>query len=225
MIVGNGLIASSFIGLNNHEDCLIFASGVSDSNETSLKEFNRERVLLLNSLKQNKELKFIYFSSILVGISNNEYYNHKMEMENIIKDMSNNYIIFRVPQIIGVDGNKNNLIKTLANSIKTNTEIIVYKDVDRSLVDVEDIVRIVDYCKDKIVSQIVYFSDIEKINVIDLCYHIGTYLNKEPILDIKNNPDIKNWYVNNSEIIDKAIYSLKINKEGYTYKVIKKYIK
>lgn len=225
MIVGNGLLATSFISLDDYKDYLIFASGVSDSNETSSKEFDRERDLLLTCLNENKELKIIYFSSILVGVSDNKYYNHKLEMENIIKNTSNNYIIFRVPQIIGFGGNKNNLIKTITNSIKKDLEITIYKDVDRSLVDVEDIVKVVNYCKDKIVRQTLYFSDIEKMSVTNLCNQIGLYLNKKPILKVKNNPEIKNWNVNNSEMIDKAISSLSINKNDYTYKIIKKYIK
>jgi nucleoside-diphosphate-sugar epimerase len=224
MIIGNGLLATGFIGLDGYNDYLVFASGVSDSNETSSKEFDREKELLLTCLNENKDLKIIYFSSILVGVSDNKYYNHKLEMENIIKSTSNNYIIFRVPQVIGLDGNKNNLIKTITNSIKKDLEITIYKDVDRSLVDVEDIVKVVNYCKDKIVRQTLYFSDIEKMSVTNLCHHIGFHLNKEPILKVKNDPEIKNWYVNNSEIIDRAI-SLLIDKNGYTDKIIKKYIK
>ena len=62
MIVGNGLIASGF--LESKEDfskCVIFASGVSDSKEIKLEEFDRERNLIIKTINENQNEKFIYF--------------------------------------------------------------------------------------------------------------------------------------------------------------------
>ena len=111
MIVGNGLLANGFIEESfDHKKFIVFVSGVSDSKKTNEEDFNREKTLLLKTILENKLLKLLYFSSILTGIQDNRYYQHKLEVEDIVKKNSKDYIIFRVPQIIGKGGNKNNLV-------------------------------------------------------------------------------------------------------------------
>jgi len=225
MIIGNGLLASVFIDSDiNYDDFIIFASGVSDSKQTNQNEFNREKELVLKTLVENKELKFIYFSSILADISNNDYYNHKLEIENIIKDKSNNYIIFRVPQIIGRNGNKNNLVNFLKNAILKDDEITIFENVKRALLDIDDLINIVNYCKDKVNSSVINISDVEKISVFDLVTIISNHLNKESTIKIVVNENDNNWLVKNSEIVDESISNLDIKTNGYTNKIIKKYI-
>ena len=61
MIVGNGLIAKSFLkkyGKDNN--IIIFASGVSNSKETNPDNFKREEDLLVSFLKTYPQIKFIY---------------------------------------------------------------------------------------------------------------------------------------------------------------------
>ena len=107
MIIGNGLIANAFKNYcSDFEDFVIFASGVSDSNEIDDAKFNRERELLINTIKQNPDKKIIYFTSVLTTTDENKYYNHKKEMAEIIINSKNEYIIYRVPQLIGKNGNQ-----------------------------------------------------------------------------------------------------------------------
>lgn len=226
MIIGNGLLGNCFTNnLSNHEKYIIFASGVSNSKETNVIKFKREKDLILKTLKHNTNLKFIYFSSILTGVSNNEYYNHKLDIEKIIKTESNNYIIFRIPQVIGESGNGNNLVNFLKNSIINNSEITIYENIKRSLIDVVDVVNIVNYCKDKVSCETIYVSDIEKIDVIDLVNKISFKLNKTPIIKIDNNVSDNNWIIENSVIVDESIINIGIKKIGYTDTIINKYIK
>ena len=60
MIVGNGLIASSFIKHDN-DDVIIFASGVSNSLETNQDKFDREIDLLKSymNIRDKKLIKII----------------------------------------------------------------------------------------------------------------------------------------------------------------------
>ena len=46
-----------------------------------------------------------------------KYYHHKENMETIIESSALNYIIFRLPQVVGNGGNKNNLINFLFRHI------------------------------------------------------------------------------------------------------------
>jgi nucleoside-diphosphate-sugar epimerase len=223
MIVGEGLIATGFeSSKEDYSNYIIFASGVSNSKETSDIEYNREKNLILKTIEEKKDLKIIYFSSILVDITKNKYFENKLDIENIIKHNSNNYIIFRIPQIVGKNGNPKNLINHIKNSILNEDEIVINSNVERSLLDIDDLVSIVDYCKDKTNCETLKISGVEKIKVFTLCELIGNLLNKKPILKIVDNIEYDNWNVRNSNLISDAI--IKINSINYTYNVLKKYI-
>ena len=183
MIVGNGMIASEFsLNSENYLDAIIFASGVSNSNETNENEFNYEKKLLLKTINENRELKLIYFSCMLVEILNNDYYKAKLDIEELIKNEASDYIIFRLPQIIGNNGNPTNLANYIKYSIINDVEIIVYGDAERALVDVEDLVNVVNYCKNKISCETLNFSYVEKFSTADIG---GTDLESEKIPDYK----------------------------------------
>jgi hypothetical protein len=226
MVVGNGLIGSSFKKSKKlNSETIIFASGVSSSAANSDKDFKREKDLILDTLSKHSNLTFIYFSSILAGVSGNDYYNHKVDMEELIKSKSNNYIIFKVPQIIGFNGNDNNLIKYLSNGIKNNTELILFKGIDRALVDVDDIVNIVNYCNGNVMCDTVYLSHIEKLNIVDIALQISNNLDIDALITLTEGEDISNWDIANSDIIVDAISHLNIATHNYTNNIIKKYIK
>jgi hypothetical protein len=224
MIVGNGLLANGFIEESfDHKKFIVFVSGVSDSKKTNEEDFNREKTLLLKTISENKGLKLLYFSSILTGVQDNRYYHHKLEVEDIVKKNSKDYIIFRVPQIIGKGGNKNNLVNYLKQSLINGEEIVIFKNTYRSLIDVIDLVRIVNYCKNIVSCDIVYVSNVEKIMVLDLLKNMSTFLGVVPkykLIDGQSN----NWTIENSDIINEAVINLKITTHGYTNKIIKKYI-
>lgn len=226
MIVGSGLLSSEFVKFSHRfNEYLIFASGVSNSKETNIHNFNREKELLLTTLNNNPDLKLIYFSSVLTNIIDNDYYRHKLEVEDIIKNKSKNYIIFRIPQIIGLNGNQLNIVNFLKNSIKNENEILVYKDVYRSLIDIEDLVKIVMYCMDKTNNSLLFLSDVEKITVKDLSIKIGNILNKPVKMSELPSLENLNWSRTNDELINQSFDFLKISKNGYNDKILKKYIK
>ena len=224
MIVGNGLLANGFIEESfDHKKFIVFVSGVSDSKKTNEEDFNREKTLLLKTISENKGLKLLYFSSILTGVQDNRYYQHKLEVEDIVKKNSKDYIIFRVPQIIGKGGNKNNLVNYLKQSLISGEEIIIFKNTYRSLIDIIDLVRIVNYCKDIVSCDTVYISDIEKIMVLDLLKNMSIFLGVNPKYKLIEGND-NNWSIKNSSIVNEAILKLRITTGGYTNEIIKKYI-
>ena len=226
MIIGSGLLSSEFTKFSNHfNEYLIFASGVSNSNENNIDNFNREKELLLTTINNNQNLKLIYFSSVLTGIINNDYYQHKLEIENIIKQKSKNYIIFRIPQIVGLDGNQFNIVNFLKNSIKNQNDVLSYNNVYRSLIDVEDLVKIVIYCMDKTNNDLLFLSGIEKITVKDLSIKIANILNKQIKINEVDSPENLNWSSINDSLIDESLKFLQISKDGYNDKILKKYIK
>lgn len=224
MIVGSGLISSAFLRLSSESlknDFVIFASGVSNSSENDVDGYLREQKLLEEIIKDS-ETPIIYFSSVLASIVETPYYNHKLNMENILKNSSKEYLIFRIPQVVGFGGNKNTLLNFLKCSINTKQVIKTNKIVERAIVDVDDLVKIVDYCKSFLGTLTI--SKIEKIKVIDLCILIGDRLEKPPVLNILNSNQFEDWYLENSKEIDEAIKDLKIQVCGYTERLVEKYI-
>ncbi len=148
MLLGNGLLAKMFIEYQEDPSLIIFASGVSNSSDTSQVNFDREKKLLIKTITENKAKKIVYFSSCDVIYANKidiPYYFHKIEMEKIIQTHAQQYHIFRLPQIIGYSENRNSLLNFFIESIKSQTEIKIFKNAYKSLIDIDDIYNISKY--------------------------------------------------------------------------------
>lgn len=223
MVVGNGSIAKVFI--NDYQDddsVVIFASGVSNSNENNESEFSREHMLLSKILVSHPNLKLVYFSSIYSTLVDSPYYNHKLKMENFINENFKNFIIIRLPQVISTNGNKNNLINYFVESLKNNKIVSIQKNVNRAIVDIQDVKNITK----KIIldenNKILNFSHIEYVDVLDLFLSISNILNIKPKYNLID-PVFEIPKIDNSlEIIN--IIKQKIEKTNYTNKILKKYI-
>ena len=183
MVIGNGLISKSFKEYFDEDNSiLIFASGVSNSQETDSNNFLREKKLLTETIEKNLDKQIIYFSTILIDFKSNPYYTHKKEMEILIKNLSNNYLI-------------------------------------------KDVVNLVKYCIGKIKCETLYINGIEIISIVDLVDKIAYILNNKVSIKIINNIEDNNWVTLRSNIFNDYINTLKIDNNGYTEKILKKYIK
>lgn len=141
MIIGNGQLAKAFEN-SVLSDTVIFASGVSNSNTTDPKEFERERNLLVDTLKKNKDKKFVYFSSCALSAPEypkNAYYEHKWKMEELIKAYSKKYYIFRVPQLFGALKHHKTLINFLYEAIVNEESFKVYSQAYRYVIEIGDV--------------------------------------------------------------------------------------
>lgn len=143
MVVGNGMLAREFNAFDEDDDFLIFASGVSNSQEKDPAAFDRELKLLLSYKNQNKKL--IYFSTISVydpELTTTDYIKHKLRIENIIANEFPKYIIFRLPQLVGKTDNPHTLCNFLYNKIIAGETITVFENACRYLMDVSDVGKI-----------------------------------------------------------------------------------
>jgi nucleoside-diphosphate-sugar epimerase len=218
MVIGNGLIASAFSEYEKNERYTIFASGVSDSSCVSQDSFEKE-ISMIESHFGTKS-RFIYFSSAMLMEKETEYYRHKRRVEDLISSNIEDYLIFRLPNIIGKGGNSKNIFNLFKYKIKNGDKIVAI-DSTRSVVDIDDLVKICEHCFNRSKETIV-LSEIERIGVAELAMAISSEIGIEASIEIsseKEHVDIKN-----SPIIDDAIEILGIKKEGYTKKTIKKYI-
>jgi nucleoside-diphosphate-sugar epimerase len=176
MVIGNGMIANRFSEYAD-KNITVFASGVSNSSETDSENFKREETLLKHALKHPTET-FIYFSSCDVdnpSVNAKPYYQHKLNMEKIVASSTQSYCIFRLPQVVGMHGNKNTLINFLVDRIENTAPFEIWLGTEKNIIDIEDVYRIVDFiiknerCSNAVCNIIntKYVSVLDIVNIIE----------------------------------------------------------
>ena len=229
MIIGNGFLAQNILRITHNEDVVYFASGVSNSLETSPEQFHREEILLKKNLETN--CRFIYFSSISVEshTSNSLYIKHKIHMENLIKNKSNgDYLIFRLPQLVGKSMNPNTLINYLFFKIKNELPFNLFNNSKRNLIDIEDAVKIVDYINRKnfFTDRVINVASPESVEVTKIVSVLEKITLKKANLAFKNDEsDNFDYNVECSNAIQIANKIEIFFGEKYFEKVLMKYYK
>ncbi|MGV6987523.1 NAD-dependent epimerase/dehydratase family protein [Testudinibacter sp. P80/BLE/0925] len=152
MIIGRGMLAKAFNSYVSTEDVIIFASGVSNSNEENSSSFTRERELLRHTIRNNPASLIVYFSTCSIydsTLQNSKYVLHKLLMELILQDECDRYLIFRLPQVAGRTKSPT-IINFIYNKINNGEEFSVFSKSKRNIIDVDDVFKIVDYILKKI---------------------------------------------------------------------------
>jgi dTDP-4-dehydrorhamnose reductase len=140
MICGNGLVAQTLFKYQEDKSILIFASGVSNSQERNEEAFIREKKMLLSN--RSTSAKIVYFSSCSIfdsGSSENRYVMHKKEMEEIVASQFEKYLIVRLPLLISRAPNPYTFFNFIRKCIVDQDQIRVQKNAWRYLFDAEDL--------------------------------------------------------------------------------------
>ena len=226
MITGNGLIAKSLQSIDS-DDVLFFASGVSNSLETKISEFEREHALLKNNILENPEKTFVYFSTCSIYDSsknNSQYVLHKLKMEQIISDLCDRYFILRISNAVGQGGNPNLLVNYLVREIKSEAKIILHTKATRNLIDVSDVCAITKNILQNFSSnRIINLAYLQNFSVIEITEAISEVLSTEPLLQLKNEGS--GYEIEVSEIEDYFKKNNLTDKEHYLINLITKYYK
>lgn len=93
MVVGHGDLASV---IPDKKDRIFFASGVSNSRCTDEEEYRREISLLF---EQNTDSHLVYFSSLGIFTEDSRYFQHKKDMEDMVKENFKTWTIVRIGNI------------------------------------------------------------------------------------------------------------------------------
>lgn len=143
-IIGRGLLARAFnAGLIEELDATVFASGVSNSQESDPAQFQREAELLARAL-QERPGRFVYFSTCSVtdgDRTTTPYAVHKRKMEALIQTRGN-HLILRLPQVVGNTDNPHTLVNHLVAHISAGLRLQIWSNAVRCLVDVDHIAAI-----------------------------------------------------------------------------------
>lgn len=217
------MLAKEFNNYESDKNILIFASGVSNSKETSLEAFSREKNLLINTINKLENQKIVYFSTCSMYdtyFENNAYTKHKLEMENIIKSSCKNYIIFRLPQVLGLN-NKYQLMGFLYEKIVSKQVFELY-DIERNIIDIEDIKVIVNYILEHKLfkNRTINIANSKNIKVIDLVKKMEKIYNlKADYIIVKKDGEFN---IDTSDI-DLIIKEFNLFEDSYIEKRLRNY--
>ena len=183
MIIGSGLIANGFSDYLSRKDIVIFASGVSNSASVNEKDYKREENLLRNTLFRNKSKILVYFSTCSIydiSVNGSAYVKHKIKMEKIVKNHSNSFYIFRLPQVVGKTTSPT-LVNFLFLSIINNDDLKINKKSIRNLIDITDVFIIVNYLMTKkmYINEITNIASPYNISVLKIILLIEKILKKD----------------------------------------------
>ena len=187
MLVGSGLIASAFLDYKDNDDVIVIASGISNSKETDYKKYQRE-IDMIGEFIGTKS-KVIYFSTISVFDESLDslYVNHKRYIEKMISSNFDNYLIFRLPIVIGKTGNNNTFINNIKGKIISDEIIYINNMSSIYIIDIDEIRRLLPDLINNKNNEIINVVFDNKEFVFDVIQKIEILLGKEANKKIINN--------------------------------------
>lgn len=229
-IIGNGFIGRNVNKLRKYiikSGYTIYTAGISNSNTNSKKELRKEIRLFKIFSKENNSKKLIFISTADVSNNlkrNNLYIINKVKIENIIRKEFNDYIILRLPQIIGNSKNKKTLINYFYRNIKKNKTIDVLSGVKRNILDIDDVIKVLKIIifEKKLIKRTITLSNKYFVQPIDIVKIFEKKLNKVAKIRFKRVSK-ENWNLENDmskKLFNKA--KVKFDK-NYLIKKINKY--
>lgn len=227
MVIGNGLMAQTFSAYKNNEEIIIFASGVSNSLETNQAAFKREFELLKITLNSYPTAKLVYFSTVSIDdltVNNRPYVQHKIAMEAYIKKIATNYLIFRISNVVGSQGNSHTIVNYLVNAVKNNINIDIWRQAERNLIDSDDVKFIVDnLLEDGVCNKIINIATRESVLVPAILSQIEVYLQKKGNVNLIPKGKALNLDISYIKPLLKEIEASKGKGVAYIANLLKKY--
>jgi nucleoside-diphosphate-sugar epimerase len=147
MIIGSGLIAKAFAPYFAASPSIwIHAAGVSNSGCSDPREFERDRLRLVDALQAGANADaFVYFSTCSImdpNASNSAYVRHKIEMERLVSEHPN-FIVVRLPQVAGKTPNPHTLLNYLYAKVARSERFVIWKNATRNIIDIDDVACII----------------------------------------------------------------------------------
>jgi glycosyltransferase involved in cell wall biosynthesis len=147
MVIGNGAIANRFASYGLQSKYFIFAGSVHNSAIFDTIEIVKEEDAIRAALATvNNSATFIYFSSCSIEDAmqaTSPYVAHKMRMEQLIQASISSYLIFRLPQVLGLADIEGGLVHGLVKAIILGERFELWRDATRNFIDLDDVYSIV----------------------------------------------------------------------------------
>ena len=145
-VIGSGVISNRFIDYSLQSKYLIYAGEVNDSSINDEELINFEENAVRVALSENLDTTFIYFSTCSIHdpeVSFTPYVQHKIRMEKLIQDSANKFLIFRLPQILGLSDTKSSLVGYLVDAVANNKPFELWNNAQKNIIDIDDVHEIV----------------------------------------------------------------------------------
>ncbi len=220
------MLAKTFGGyLPEQLNCIIFASGVSNSLCNEPLEFLRERKLLEEKLAEVEYgQRFIYFSSCSTydtDLEKTPYVRHKLSMESLVLKYTKG-IVFRLPQLAGPNAPSTTILSSIREKALTRSKFTIWENAKRNILDISDVRLLIlkILCNQNLTSRLInianrnYYSVFEIVQTFERLLNLKmdvNYLNKGTAYEI----DISS--------IEEIIDELEIDFDNYLERVIRKY--
>lgn len=231
MIIGSGFIAKKFENYNDDFKKLnicLYAAGISNSQTQDKNLLEKEKSKFSEFLKNYDQKKIlVYISTCSINDpsrNKNPYVLNKLYIEGLIKKKIRNFLIIRLPEVVGKNENKVTLINFLNNKIKYKEKFEIWSKAKRNVIDIDHVILIViNILKNKnLNNKIIDVANPKSYFAIDLVK------NFEKLSNIKANYNLvdkgnNNWHLDTSEVLK---ISKKVNidfDEDYLFKLLKKY--
>ena len=227
-IIGSGFIARSLkFRKSELKNYILYAKGVSNSLSKSKRNFARDKYTLYKEIKKIKKNKiFIYISTCSITDplrKKNMYVKHKINMEKIVKSSADNYLILRLPEVIGKSRNNNTLINFFREKIINNKKFNLWKNVKRNIINIVHVKKILFiFLKQKKhqnqtinIGNTIFFSAEDIVKVLEKVY-------RKKSIYVYKNFSLKSWPINlNSTLFALKKSGIKFGK-NYLIKNLKK---
>jgi len=159
-VIGSGVIANRFADYSLQSKYLLFAGRVNDSGIMDESVIQNEELNVKAALSVLSDRTFLYFSSCdVLDMIQTPYGQQKVRIETLIQNSTKNYIIFRVPQVLGLSVSKSNLnMPFLVDAIFNRKPFDLERNACQNLIDIDDVHEIVseilrrDICHNKIIN-------------------------------------------------------------------------
>src|SRR5260221_8610309 len=198
MVIGQGLVAKGFSSYQADNNYLVFASGVSNSSDKDIANFEREKKLLHEIINEHADKILVYFStcSMYDNTQKNSFYvQHKIEMEETIKKNQPHFYIFRISNLAGKTNNPHTVLNYFIQHILTGHFFYVWQKASRNIIYIGDAYSICDYIlQNKLYkNEIINIANPVNYRVTTIVNEIEEYFDKKgnyELLDKESNPII-----------------------------------
>jgi len=226
MIIGNGLLASSIKNCDR-DDMLFIAAGVSDSKCTDQREFDREKKLVIELVKEHKDKIVVFFSSFSVSdpvMANSAYVITKLWLEDYVQQNCPRFLIIRLSNLVGQGGNSKNVFNFFVNQIITGSRFSLWAKSQRNLIMEEDLARILDHIitheLDVKKNCILNIVNVKIFNVHEIVEAIEHFTGKKALYDVVEIESIPHEVDEHSKQMFEV---LNIETDNYLERILKKY--
>lgn len=226
MLIGNGVIANRFCDYALKSNYLIFAGSINDFAINDDAAFQNEEAALQLALADNPDVPFIYFSSCSIldpEVGETPYVLHKIRMEKLLQNQAKFFLIFRLPEVVGLSGDESNLVNFLVDAISNKKPFEISAKAQKNLIDIDNVHTIADEIikSNKYSNSIINIASTQKTSIYALIQNIEQFLGLKARFDkVEKGSDLD---LDISEI-QPLLSMLNINfDENYIPRALEKY--